>query len=255
MQMIRWLCLSWTYWFQAGESGCNHSARQIFRSVKCPLELPEPNVSFSQPFHSATYLPSIKDSNSFEISSIKKTLLGYSYMISLLGALFLSILWANRIWNRLKWLSSRTRVSMSTYSFGPPNFRALLQSSIERKKGEKKSQWLHPTVFETLLASHRHIPKGTSHGWRTPLGSELDPTRLFGTCGWSSRNTVFSKPLLCDSWLSTLSCGTCPNLPQKETHCKFRGAGRKPEACLGWLGAWKEHYGQLCLSSSVAREA
>lgn len=106
--------------------------------MKCPLELPEPNVSFSQPFHSATYLPSIKDSNSFEISSIKKTLLGYSYMISPLGALFLSILWANRIWNRLKWLSSRTRVSMFTYLFGPPNFKALLQSSIERKKGKKK---------------------------------------------------------------------------------------------------------------------
>lgn len=89
-----------------------------------------------------------------------------------------------------------------------------------------------------------------THSWRHPswmensVGSELDLARLFGTCGWSGR----------DSWLTALQPrqGTCPASPQKETDCKLGGPGRKPEACLGWLKTWKDLCGRLCLSSSLA---
>ncbi|KAL0624454.1 Zinc finger protein, partial [Plecturocebus cupreus] len=85
----------------------------------------------------------------------------------------------------------------------------------------------------TVLISGRHIPEDTSHGERTPLGSELDPTRQFRTCKWSSTDLVFPEPLTRDSWLSAPSIGTCSTSPQKETDCKLGGPRRKLEAHVG----------------------
>lgn len=161
-------------------------------------------------------------------------------MISPLAALFLLIPWVNKIWNRLKWLSSRTWVSVPTYLCSWQACGALLQP-LHRKK--KKNQWFHSTVSEIFLLSTDTFLEAAVMGGELRPGSELDPSRPFGTCGWSSWASVFSEPLVHDSRLFATSSGIRPTWPQKETDRKLGGPGRKLEAHLGWLETGKTHHG------------
>lgn len=62
----------------------------------------------------------------------------------------------------------------------------------------QKSPWLRSIVAGTSCYPHPH--SWMQRSWvENATGAELDPTRLSGTCGWSSRLLIFSKPLVHES--------------------------------------------------------
>lgn len=101
-------------------------------------------------------------------------------MISPLAALFLLIPWVNKIWNRLKWLSSRTWVSAPTYLCSWQACGALLQP-LHRKK--KKISDSIPLYLKFSCFPQIHSWRQQSWVENSALGQSWTPLGRLGHVG------------------------------------------------------------------------